>query len=123
MKPLFDFGISQEDAASEETMLNLEQGDQLLCIASGGEVPLNLLCSGKSIKIDAIDISESQLALCRLKLLAALHIEAPANAAFLGYSQMERRSEVIFSIRFCSHCLLKQIMNFGSGIYRQLKLV
>lgn len=100
MKPIFDFGISQEDASSEETMLQLEQGDKLLCIASGGEVPLNLLCLDKNIKIDAIDISASQLALCRLKLLTALHITAPANAAFLGYSPMkkEERNNIFHSV-------------------------
>jgi S-adenosylmethionine:diacylglycerol 3-amino-3-carboxypropyl transferase len=89
MKHLFDFGMSQEDASSEQAILNLQKNDRLLCIASAGEVPLNLLCFNKGIKIDAVDISKEQLALCRLKLITAMNIDAPANAGLLGYIKME----------------------------------
>jgi len=100
MKPLFDFGISQEDANSEQSILELQDNDRVLCIASGGEVPLNLLCRNNNVQIGAIDISETQLALCRLKLLTALHVGSPDNAAFLGYSEMDtkRRKEIFTTV-------------------------
>src|SRR5437588_7063013 len=100
MKPLFDFGISQEDAFSEQRILEVRTGDKILCIASGGEIPLNLLCMNQDILVEAIDISEYQLALCRLKLLSALYIDPSLNTGFLGYSAMAKkiRREIFDSI-------------------------
>lgn len=59
---LYDFGLSQDDPLSELRVLHLREGDRVLCIASAGEVPLELLvASPDSVKIDAMDIAENQL--------------------------------------------------------------
>ena len=84
MKAAYDFGLSQEDYQTEQAVLDLQPGDRLLCIASGGEVPLNLLCSHRDVDITAVDISAAQIHLCRLKLLAALRFSFPLNCFFLG---------------------------------------
>jgi len=94
MKPLFDFGMSQEDAFSEQASLNLQSNDRLLCIASAGEIPLNLASMNKDLHADAVDISMEQLILCRLKLVTALVIGAPENAAFLGYMKMDQEQRL-----------------------------
>lgn len=83
---LYDFGVSQDDPSSELRALELTPGDRVLCIASAGEVPLELLVnSDPSIEIDAVDIAPSQLMLSNLKLHAALTLEANEAARFLGY--------------------------------------
>ncbi len=85
MSHLFDFGIAQEDPLTEFHVLDIQPGDHVLCVASGGEIPLSLLCLQPEIKITAVDISPGQLALCRLKMEAATLIPSPLNAAFLGF--------------------------------------
>lgn len=94
MKAAYDFGFSQEDFKTEQAVLDLQPGDRLLCIASGGEVPLNLLCSHRDVEITAVDISAAQIYLCRLKLLAALHINFPLNGYFLGYGNMNKKQRI-----------------------------
>ncbi len=84
MMYLFNFGISQDDAETERRALALESGDRVICIASAGEVPLNLL-AGSSVSIDAVDIALPQIRLARLKFIAALHLEPQDAARFLGY--------------------------------------
>lgn len=84
MNPPYNYGISQEDASTEERALDLRDGDRLLCIASAGEVPLNLLAR-RTIAIDAADISREQIALSRLKLGACRALEPLEAAAFLGF--------------------------------------
>lgn len=83
---LYDFGISQDDPATELKALNLKPSDRVLCVASAGEIPLELLVnSNESIEIDAVDISELQLYLSNLKLQAAIELEGKDAASFLGY--------------------------------------
>lgn len=93
---IYDFGISQDDPATELKALNLLEGDRLLCIASGGEMPLEVLInSDESVQIDAVDISEPQLFLSRLKLRAATELGGTDAARFLGYlpdNQQNRRN-------------------------------
>lgn len=93
---LYNYGISQEDALTECQALNLTGGDSLLCIASAGEIPLNLaaMCDAKIV---ASDISAGQISLCRLKQTAALRLDAVTAASFLGYMRMEEsKREQIF---------------------------
>lgn len=92
MRHLYDFGISQEDPLTEIKVLDIQENDHVLCIASGGEVPLTLLCHRPGIKITAVDISPSQLALCRLKLQAAIELPFPLNGSFLGYAHSDAKS-------------------------------
>jgi S-adenosylmethionine:diacylglycerol 3-amino-3-carboxypropyl transferase len=92
MKPIFDFGISQEDPVTEQQILQVQTGDRILSVASGGEVPLSLLCRNENIRITAVDVSVSQIRLCRLKLLTATLVDFPLNGQFLGYSKMKRKT-------------------------------
>jgi S-adenosylmethionine-diacylglycerol 3-amino-3-carboxypropyl transferase len=89
MRPLYDFGISQEDPLTELKVLDIGEDDHVLCIASAGEVPLSILCLRPGVKITAVDISETQLILCRLKMQVALQLPFPLNGQFLGYSQLK----------------------------------
>ena len=89
MSYLFDFGISQEDPRTEQFVMNLQASDHVLSVVSGGEVPLALISMNNEIKLTAADISEPQVKLCRLKLLAAVYLEFPINGKFLGYSEFE----------------------------------
>jgi S-adenosylmethionine-diacylglycerol 3-amino-3-carboxypropyl transferase len=100
MKALFDFGISQEDPLTEQYVLDVQPGDRILSVASGGEVPLSLLSLNDRIHITAVDLSLSQIMLCRLKLLSALYVGFPVNGHFLGYSRMKKskRSEIFRDI-------------------------
>lgn len=85
-KFLYDFGVSQDDPQSELKALQPLPGDRILCIASAGEVPLELLVqTHKSIKIDAVDIAQTQLFLSNLKLQAAIHLDPEQASRFLGY--------------------------------------
>jgi S-adenosylmethionine:diacylglycerol 3-amino-3-carboxypropyl transferase len=84
---LYNYGICQEDVLTERSALDLSDGDNLLCIASAGEVPLGL-ATLKNVNITAVDTSPAQLMLCRIKQAAALHLESLAAAAFLGYMEM-----------------------------------
>lgn len=99
MQHLYDFGISQEDPLTEFNVLDIQENDHLLCIASGGEVPLTLLCLKPGVKITAVDISATQLALCRLKLQAAIALPFPLNGKFLGYAHSDTKSrrEIYFA--------------------------
>jgi S-adenosylmethionine:diacylglycerol 3-amino-3-carboxypropyl transferase len=94
MKFLFDFGLSQEDPLTEQFVLDISPSDSILSLASGGEVPLSLLSLNENIRVVAVDISESQIKLCRLKLTAALKLDFPENGQFLGYAQMDAKTRI-----------------------------
>lgn len=98
MRHLYDFGISQEDPLTELNVLDIQNNDNVLCIASGGEVPLSLLCLRSGVKITAVDIANTQLMLCRLKIQAALLLPFPINGQFLGYGFLddETRRSIYF---------------------------
>lgn len=85
MKYLYDFGISQDDPNVEGNVLGLDNSN-LLCLASGGEVPLSLLANFET-KIKAVDISVNQIFLCKLKLAAVLNLEPAEAAVFLGFKK------------------------------------
>ena len=84
MEPLYNFGISQEDALTEFRAMDIKKNDRLLCIASAGEIPLNLMAM-EDIYIEAVDISLNQLFLSKLKLHSICALEPPEAAAFLGF--------------------------------------
>jgi S-adenosylmethionine:diacylglycerol 3-amino-3-carboxypropyl transferase len=91
MKPLYNYGISQEDALTECKAMELADHDSLLCIASAGEIPLNLSAI-RNLRIKSVDTAPDQLKLCRIKQEAALSCDAVTAASFLGYMEM-RASE------------------------------
>jgi S-adenosylmethionine:diacylglycerol 3-amino-3-carboxypropyl transferase len=100
MKHIYDFGVSQEDFKTEQAVLDIKQGDRILCVASGGELPLNLLCVNDNVSITAVDISVSQIYLSRLKMKAATDMEYPTNGYFLGYGKMrnEQRKHLYHTV-------------------------
>lgn len=83
MRPLFGFGFSQEDERIVASMLGVE-GQTVLCVASGGDIPLSLLARGAR-RVIAVDISEAQLHLCRLKAAVIERLDPEAAAALLGF--------------------------------------
>ena len=85
---LYNYGLCQEDALTEIQALDLKAGDSLLCIASAGEIPLNIAALN-DVKIIAVDVSAGQLKLCRLKQTAALIFDPVTAASFLGYMNMQ----------------------------------
>ena len=92
---IYDFGVSQDDPKSELAALSIQENDRVLCIASAGEVPLELLVnSPESVIIDAVDIADSQLFLSRLKLKAALLLDTVPAARFLGFMPAEESERV-----------------------------
>ncbi len=96
MASLYNFGLSQEDPVTEIKGLNLMGGDSLLCIAGAGEVPLSLAAL-KNVSVVAVDVSLNQLRLCRIKHQAALCLEPPDAAGFLGYTGIPAvRREMMF---------------------------
>jgi S-adenosylmethionine-diacylglycerol 3-amino-3-carboxypropyl transferase len=93
MNALFGFGFSQEDELTVASMLDVT-GRTVLCVASGGDIPLSLLGRGARHVI-AVDISEAQLHLCSLKVAAIQSLDQEAAAGLLGFmpaSKSERRS-------------------------------
>lgn len=85
MSSLFDFGFSQEDEITVSAYLDA-RGETVLCVASAGDIPLSLLALGAH-KVIAVDISERQLHLCRLKAAAIQSLERDAAAGFLGFTR------------------------------------
>jgi S-adenosylmethionine-diacylglycerol 3-amino-3-carboxypropyl transferase len=91
---LFDFGVSQEDPLTERRVLDLKAGDRVLSVASGGEVPLSLISLTDNLHITAVDISQAQINLCRIKLAAALCLGFPENGQFLGFDFMKPQQRI-----------------------------
>jgi len=86
MKLLYNYGISQEDALTEYQALDIQKDNRLLCIASAGEIPLNLIAL-QTVAIEAVDISQNQLFLAKLKLGACRALDSAEAAAFLGFTE------------------------------------
>jgi S-adenosylmethionine:diacylglycerol 3-amino-3-carboxypropyl transferase len=94
MKALFDFGISQEDPLTEQKVLDIHPHDRILSVASGGEIALSLISLNNDIRVSAVDVSENQIRLCRLKLAAAMFLDFPVNGMFLGYAKADKLTRV-----------------------------
>ena len=80
----YTFGLSQEDERTEASALLVGPGDDVLCIASAGEMPLSLLSLGAG-SVTAVDIDAAQLHLTALKLAAARSLDRDDLLRFLGY--------------------------------------
>jgi S-adenosylmethionine-diacylglycerol 3-amino-3-carboxypropyl transferase len=95
MEYLYNYGISQEDFLTETGAMELQPDDLLLCVASGGEIPLNIAATSNA-DIVAVDTSMNQLRLCRIKQCTAIHLDPIQGASFLGYMKMkeEEREEI-----------------------------
>lgn len=84
MSPLYNFGFSQEDERTEEAALAPMDRHGILCIASGGDMPLSLVALGAH-RVVAVDMDERQLHLCRLKAAAIRVLDREAAQRFLGF--------------------------------------
>ncbi len=84
------YGISQEDVLTEFRALEIARHDSLLCIASGGDLPLNMAAL-QDLTILAIDNSIDQLKLCRIKKVAATLLDSIKAASFLGYMNISNQ--------------------------------
>jgi len=93
MEQIYNFGISQDDALTEYKALKINTNDRLLCVASAGEIPLNLLTM-QNFRIDAVDISINQIYLTRLKLYAVRQLEPLDAAAFIGFMETTRQKRL-----------------------------
>jgi S-adenosylmethionine-diacylglycerol 3-amino-3-carboxypropyl transferase len=95
MEILFNYGISQEDVNSEFKALEIAPRDSLICIGSGGEIPLNMAAL-QDLNILAVDNAVNQIRLCRIKQAAASVMDPIKGASFLGYMDMpsEQRENV-----------------------------
>lgn len=114
MAPLYNFGLSQEDPLTEARGLELADGDSLLCIAGAGEVPLSISAMN-NVAVVAVDASENQLRLCRIKQQAAIHLPVGRAAGFLGYTAMPgNRREEIFEAEI-SRRLIIEDRDFWKG--------
>jgi len=91
----YNFGISQEDAITEFKALELKTGDSLLCIASSGEIPLNLLALS-NIKVIACDMAIEQIYLSKIKLAAILHLKREEAAKLIGFYSSDANERVRF---------------------------
>ena len=111
MNPLYNFGLSQEDPITGIKGLDLTHGDSLLCIAGAGDVPLCTVAL-KNVSIVAVDTSENQLRLCRIKQLAATLAEPGEAAGFLGYSQMACTSREALFHETIASSLTKEDQDF-----------
>jgi S-adenosylmethionine:diacylglycerol 3-amino-3-carboxypropyl transferase len=101
MGVLYYYGISQEDVLTEFKALEIARHDSLLCIASGGDLPLNMAAL-QDLTILAVDNSINQLRLCRIKQVAAILLDSIKAASFLGYmniSNQERQRIFRYDIR------------------------
>jgi S-adenosylmethionine:diacylglycerol 3-amino-3-carboxypropyl transferase len=112
MKHMYDFGISQDDFQLEEMALPLENGN-LMCIASGGEVPLSLIAK-HPIDILALDVSINQIRLCRLKAAAAQTLQPHESAAFLGFTKINETLRTIY-FKKLGTMLSKDDLEFWNG--------
>ncbi len=83
MRPLVDFGLSQEDERTEAAALGLP-GGRVLSIASAGDMALSLAVLGAE-SVVAVDVSEPQLHLGELKRAAVLALEREEAIRFLGF--------------------------------------
>lgn len=114
MESLFNYGICQEDALTEIRALELDHGDSMLCIASAGEIPLNTAAL-RDVRIKAVDVSQGQIRLCRLKQSASLLLDSVTAASFLGFMDMEaQKRENLFRDEI-SECLTGDDRQFWSA--------
>ena len=93
----FLFGMSWEDPISDRRALQIQPGDILFTITSGGCNTLSFLLENPS-KIFAVDINDCQSYLLELKCAAIRHLECGDLCAFLGLEQSKVRLEVFDSL-------------------------
>jgi S-adenosylmethionine-diacylglycerol 3-amino-3-carboxypropyl transferase len=108
---IYNYGISQEDVLTECSALEIGPNDSLLCIASAGEIPLNMAAL-QDIDIMAVDTSINQLRLCRIKQIAATIMDSVKAASFLGFMNMSYSERQMIFRRDIQSLLPSEDVNF-----------
>ncbi len=92
MKPLYDFGLSQEDYRSECRTLGLP-GGKILSVTSAGDMALSLLAAGAE-SVTAVDINPNQNHLAQLKLASVLTLPRLEAICFLGFLPASKKERL-----------------------------
>lgn len=74
-----------EDPVVDMAALQIQPGEHMFCIASGGCNALSYLTAGPG-SVTAVDLSPAHIALGRLKLVAARHLSQAEFFAFFGHA-------------------------------------
>lgn len=90
MSAPYAFGLSQEDELIDGPALGVGPGSRVLAVAAAGDMPLSLLAQGAE-KVTAVDFSQAQLHLCRLKAAAVAGLSREEALRFLGYLDCSSR--------------------------------
>jgi len=107
------YGISQEDVLTEFRALDISLNDSLLCIASGGDLPLNILAL-QDLDILAVDKSPDQIKLCRIKQIAATLLDPIKSCLFYWLHEYSASgAPENFQGRISENHCLKRIAFFG----------
>ena len=99
MKPLYGFGLSQEDERTEAAGLALPGGD-VLSVSSGGDMPLSLLALGAD-RVVAVDVDPRQLHLGELKRAAVIALAREDAIPFLGFLPALHAQRMAWLDRVC----------------------
>ena len=91
------FGMSWEDPESDRAALQIQPGDTVFTISSGGCNTLALLLENPG-RIYALDINPCQSYLLELKCAAIRRLECDELHAFLGFRQSSNRVETFESL-------------------------
>lgn len=91
------FGMSWEDPASDRCALEVQPGDTLFTITSGGCNTLSFLLENPA-RIFAVDINPCQSHLLELKCAAVRRLDHEALHAFLGLTPTNDRLEMFESL-------------------------
>lgn len=90
---LLRYSFGNEDWKTEETALNIQPQDEVLCITASGDRPLNLL-TRQCQKMTCIDANPVQNYLLELKAAAMAALEYRQYVAFLGAAPCLNRKEL-----------------------------
>jgi S-adenosylmethionine-diacylglycerol 3-amino-3-carboxypropyl transferase len=110
------FGMSWEDPGSDRRALQIQPGDTVVTISSGGCNTLTLLLEDPG-KIHAVDINPSQSHLLELKCAAVRRLDYEDLHAFLGLTPSNSRLEMFESL---SRDLSKPALQYWR---RQFKMI
>jgi S-adenosylmethionine-diacylglycerol 3-amino-3-carboxypropyl transferase len=91
------FGMSWEDPGSDRRALQIQPGDTIFTITSGGCNTLSLLLENPA-KIFAVDINRCQSYLLELKRAAVLRLDYQDLHSFLGLTPSKYRFEMFESL-------------------------
>jgi S-adenosylmethionine-diacylglycerol 3-amino-3-carboxypropyl transferase len=91
------FGMSWEDPESDKVALQIQPGDTVVTIGSGGCNTFGLLLENPG-RIFAVDINPCQSHLLELKRAAIRHLDLDDLHAFLGLRPARNRAEIFESV-------------------------